>query len=221
MKLLILCFILCSLITFGQEKKQFIGGNINVGYEKNINNWQETIGDFFLFQIFDKHISIYLNPEFGISKSRRLEIGGNVLYGFEKFSNDTTNNFRPEELMEFGRAKARQYDQVTVLFADFKGFTKIGVQYEKIKSITKFDPNFQSFFGNLEKDKISLFLMPIVSYSITDALFINCTLGNISYARISKWIDDVSLDQSLKTTQIDLEFNFNAADLLIGIEFRL
>lgn len=221
MKLLILCFILCSLITFGQEKKQFIGGNINVGYEKNINNWQETIGDFFLFQIFDKHISIYLNPEFGISKSRRLEIGGNVLYGFEKFSNDTTNNFRPEYQTSQRLGVGIFTRHLVLKKRNFKGFTKIGVQYEKIKSITKFDPNFQSFFGNLEKDKISLFLMPIVSYSITDALFINCTLGNISYARISKWIDDVSLDQSLKTTQIDLEFNFNAADLLIGIEFRL
>ncbi|MEO1259788.1 MAG: adenylate/guanylate cyclase domain-containing protein [Bacteroidota bacterium] len=55
------------------------------------------------------------------------------------------------ELKEYGSAKAHQYDEVTVLFSDFKNFTKIAEKLSPEKLIADLDFCFKAFDGITEK----------------------------------------------------------------------
>ena len=50
-----------------------------------------------------------------------------------------------EELKKFGKAKARRYDQVSILFCDFKDFTKVAEQLEPEELVTQIDFHFGAF----------------------------------------------------------------------------
>ena len=56
-----------------------------------------------------------------------------------------------DELKEHGAAKAHQYDEVTVLFSDFKNFTKIAEQLSPEKLIEDLDYCFKAFDRITEK----------------------------------------------------------------------
>lgn len=64
-----------------------------------------------------------------------------------------------EELKEFGKAKARKYDQVTVLFSDFKNFTNISEQLSPEELVEELDKCFKAFdfivsqYDDIEKIK--------------------------------------------------------------------
>ncbi len=59
-----------------------------------------------------------------------------------------------EELKTFGKAKAKRYDEVTVLFTDFKGFTKIAEQLEPEELVAEIDFCFRNFDSIIEKYNI-------------------------------------------------------------------
>ncbi len=50
-----------------------------------------------------------------------------------------------EELKKFGKAKAKRYDSVSVLFTDFKAFTKITAQLSPEALVAELDKCFQAF----------------------------------------------------------------------------
>ncbi len=50
-----------------------------------------------------------------------------------------------EELKQFGKAKAKRYDHVTVLFTDFKGFTRIAEQLSPEDLVAEIDHCFKNF----------------------------------------------------------------------------
>ncbi len=56
-----------------------------------------------------------------------------------------------EELKKFGKAKAKRYDHVTVLFTDFKGFTKIAEQLTPEELVAEIDFCFRNFDAIIEK----------------------------------------------------------------------
>ncbi|MCB9267489.1 MAG: hypothetical protein H6558_20895 [Lewinellaceae bacterium] len=64
-----------------------------------------------------------------------------------------------EELKEYGKAKARKYDQVTVLFSDFKNFTSISEQLSPEELVEELDKCFKAFdfiitqYDDIEKIK--------------------------------------------------------------------
>ena len=64
-----------------------------------------------------------------------------------------------EELKEFGKAKARKYDQVTVLFSDFKNFTSISEKLSPEELVEELDKCFKAFdfiltqYDDIEKIK--------------------------------------------------------------------
>jgi len=62
-----------------------------------------------------------------------------------------------EELKKFGKAKAKRYDHVTVLFTDFKGFTKIAEQLSPEELVAEIDfcfKNFDSIIDSYGLEKI-------------------------------------------------------------------
>src|SRR4029077_19744608 len=56
-----------------------------------------------------------------------------------------------EELKRFGRSYARKHDQVSVLFADIKGFTKVVESLSPEKLVTTLDEIFRAFDNIVEK----------------------------------------------------------------------
>ncbi len=64
-----------------------------------------------------------------------------------------------EELKEFGKAKARKYDQVTVMFSDFVNFTSISEQLSPEELVEELDKCFKAFdfilsqYDDIEKIK--------------------------------------------------------------------
>lgn len=59
-----------------------------------------------------------------------------------------------EELKETGTAAARQYEQVTVMFTDFKGFTKIAERLSPTELVAELDACFRAFDHIIENHKI-------------------------------------------------------------------
>jgi class 3 adenylate cyclase len=56
-----------------------------------------------------------------------------------------------EELKKFGKSYARKHDQVTVLFADIKGFTAIAEQLTPVKLVMQLDEVFGAFDNIIAK----------------------------------------------------------------------
>ncbi len=59
-----------------------------------------------------------------------------------------------EELKEKGKTEAKNYDWVTVMFTDFKGFTKISEQMSPAKLVAEIDYCFSAFDDIIYKHKI-------------------------------------------------------------------
>ena len=56
-----------------------------------------------------------------------------------------------DELKRFGSAKARRHEMVTVMFSDFKGFSRISEQLEPEELVAKIDHCFRAFDRIIEK----------------------------------------------------------------------
>ncbi len=79
----------------------------------------------------------------------RLEDKNKIIEKERERSDELLLNILPkpiaEELKEFGKAKARKYDQVTVLFSDFKNFTNISEQLSPEELVEELDKCFKAF----------------------------------------------------------------------------
>lgn len=98
-----------------------------------------------------------------IYRSYRRKKKANSIIRFEKErSEELLLNILPaetaEELKTFGKAKARSYDQVSVLFTDFKGFTMISEELSPEDLVAEIDHCYKAFdeictIHNIEKIK--------------------------------------------------------------------
>ncbi|MDB5284486.1 MAG: adenylate/guanylate cyclase protein, partial [Bacteroidota bacterium] len=73
----------------------------------------------------------------------------------KKRSEELLNNILPEEVSEelkqSGKTKARSYEQVTVMFADIQGFTKISEQLSAEEIVSGIDEYFEAFDKIVER----------------------------------------------------------------------
>lgn len=76
----------------------------------------------------------------------------------KKLSDELLLNILPsevaEELKQYGRAEAKQFDEVTVMFTDFKGFTQLSERLSPAELVAEIDICFQAFDRIVEKYKI-------------------------------------------------------------------
>ena len=81
--------------------------------------------------------------------NRELAEKNQILSQERKRSDDLLLNILPaataEELKQHGRAKARRYESVTVLFTDFKSFTKVAEQMSPEELVAELDYCFRGF----------------------------------------------------------------------------
>lgn len=82
-------------------------------------------------------------------RTREIEAQRDVIAQEKKKSDDLLLNILPrdtaEELKLYGKAKARNYDQVTILFADVTGFTKMAELMAPEELVTLLDEYFRGF----------------------------------------------------------------------------
>ena len=87
-----------------------------------------------------------------------LQKAYNLLEGEKKRADDLLLNILPEEvsheLKQFGKTKARSFEEVTVLFADIKGFTKISELLSAEEMVDGIDEYFEVFDLVVEKHGI-------------------------------------------------------------------
>ncbi len=79
----------------------------------------------------------------------RLKEKNKIIQAEQERSEELLLNILPkpiaDELKEFGKAKARKYDQVTVLFSDFKNFSTISEQLTPEELVEELDTCFKAF----------------------------------------------------------------------------
>ena len=80
---------------------------------------------------------------------RKLEETNKIIEQERERSDELLLNILPSEiaseLKEYGKAKARKYDEVTVLFSDFKNFTRISEQLTPEELVEELDKCFKAF----------------------------------------------------------------------------
>ena len=59
-----------------------------------------------------------------------------------------------EELKEFGKTTSKRYDNASIMFTDFKGFTKFSEQYSPEELVQELDNYFTAFDGIMQKYSI-------------------------------------------------------------------
>jgi len=93
----------------------------------------------------------------------RLEGKNKIIKQEQERSDELLLNILPqpiaEELKQYGKAQPRKYEQVTVLFSDFKNFTKISEQLSPEELVAELDKCFKAFdfiisqYSDIEKIK--------------------------------------------------------------------
>ncbi len=82
-------------------------------------------------------------------RTREIEAQRDVIAQEKKKSDDLLLNILPkdtaEELKLYGKAQARNYDQVTILFADVTGFTQMAEQMAPEELVNMLDEYFRGF----------------------------------------------------------------------------
>lgn len=80
---------------------------------------------------------------------RNIEEKSKIIEQERERSDELLLNILPKEiaseLKEYGKAKARKYDEVTVLFSDFKNFTRISEQLSPEELVEELDKCFKAF----------------------------------------------------------------------------
>ena len=94
-------------------------------------------------------ILLYNRYRFKSNVNAQLEKKNEIIEKEQKRSEELLLNILPaataEELKEHGKAKAKYYDSVTVLFTDFESFTKISEQFSPEELVSELDHCFQEF----------------------------------------------------------------------------
>ncbi|MEL6923471.1 MAG: adenylate/guanylate cyclase domain-containing protein, partial [Bacteroidota bacterium] len=92
------------------------------------------------------------------SHARVLEEKNKIIKEEKERSEDLLLNILPvaiaNELKENGEAKTRRYEQVSVLFADFKGFSKISRELSSEDLISELDTCFRAFDRIIQKYRL-------------------------------------------------------------------
>jgi class 3 adenylate cyclase/DNA-binding NarL/FixJ family response regulator len=90
-----------------------------------------------------------------LERTREIEKQKTIIEKAKAQSDSLLLNILPdeiaEELKEFGRSYARKHDQVSVLFADIKGFTSIAEKLTPVKLVMQLDEVFGAFDNIIAK----------------------------------------------------------------------
>ncbi|MEX2379762.1 MAG: adenylate/guanylate cyclase domain-containing protein [Vicingaceae bacterium] len=127
-----------------------------------------------------------------------------------------------DELKNKGKAKARQYKEVTVMFTDFKGFTRLAEQYKPQELVAELDSYFIKFDEivnkyNVEKIKtigdayMAAGGVPIRNKSNA----IDTTLAALEIQRAMKEISAIKAQKGQKVW--DLRIGLHTGDLIAGV----
>ena len=104
------------------------------------------IGAAFLVVLLLFFMSLYTGSR---RSKRKLEEKNKIIEQERERSDELLHNILPatvaKELKDFGKAKARQYKEVTVLFSDFQNFTRISEQLGPEELVQELDKCFKAF----------------------------------------------------------------------------
>jgi class 3 adenylate cyclase len=100
----------------------------------------------FLFLLMLSVVFLYISKR---NYGRKLAEQNQVIKAEKQKSDDLLHNILPhqtaQELKLNGKAKARLYDNVTVMFTDFKDFTQVSEQLSPTELVEEIDTFFQAF----------------------------------------------------------------------------
>jgi class 3 adenylate cyclase len=118
---------------------------LQIQRQKQLRNLIIVIGALLLFVAL-----LLLHRYRYVQRTRReLEIKNRAITHERKRSDDLLLNILPsetaEELKNSGKSKARKYDQVTVLFTDFKGFVQMAGQMSPEELVAEIDYCYKHF----------------------------------------------------------------------------
>ncbi|PLW97346.1 MAG: hypothetical protein C0591_06755, partial [Marinilabiliales bacterium] len=124
--------------------------NIQIAHEKEVGKKKRTRN------IFLATASLFLILGFGFYRRILFVRKAKKAIEYEKNRSDhLLLNILPseiaEELKEKGRAKARNYDNVSILFTDFKGFTKISERLSAEELVQEINTCFKAFDAICQK----------------------------------------------------------------------
>lgn len=127
--------------------------------QKTLRNYTFIGGGFALFLALFAY-SLYRSSR---RAKKKLEEKNKVIEEERERSDELLLNILPSEiaheLKEYGKAKARKYDQVTVLFSDFINFTSISEKLSPEELVQELDKCFKAFdfiisqYSDIEKIK--------------------------------------------------------------------
>ena len=126
---------------------------INIKHETQLK--QEKTQRIFLYGGIGivSFFSIFLFNRFRVT-SKQKDIISKEKQRSEKLLLNILPEETAEELKTFGTAKARNYEAVTVMFTDFKSFTKISEQLSPQELVSEIDHCFKAFDNIIEKYQI-------------------------------------------------------------------
>ncbi|MEL7121222.1 MAG: adenylate/guanylate cyclase domain-containing protein [Bacteroidota bacterium] len=115
--------------------------------ERNQNNFKLAVGAAIAFVL----LSLLAYGRFRASRKqkRTLEEKNKIIENERERSDELLLNILPQpiahELKEYGKAKARKYTEVTVLFSDFQNFTKMSEALSPEELVQELDKCFKAF----------------------------------------------------------------------------
>ena len=105
-----------------------------------------------------KEINQVMIEEEVLSRTAKIRAEKDVLKKEHELSEEILNNILPaetaEELKKYGQANTRRYESATVLFCDFKGFTKISEQLSPEELVMNLGNIFENFDRIIEKRQL-------------------------------------------------------------------
>ncbi len=131
--------------------------NLNIKRQKLLRNFTIVLGCLFLVML----IGLWTRFRLIRRVKRELEVKNAIIENEKERSEKLLLNILPaetaKELKASGKSKAKMYEMVTVLFADFKGFTKLAEQLAPQVLVDEIDycyKMFDSIIGKHQVEKI-------------------------------------------------------------------
>lgn len=127
------------------QRAEIAEAELEVEQNKNLRNLLALIAGF----VFLLMLSIYSRFRTSRKAKKELEKQSKIIHEERERSEELLLNILPapiaKQLKENGKVPAKRYDHVTVLFSDFKNFTKISEQLGPEELVAELDNCFKAF----------------------------------------------------------------------------
>ena len=125
------------------------------------------------------------------------------------------------ELQEYGKTKARHFEQVTVLFTDFKEFTQISERLTAQELVTALDECFKAFDAIMEKHGIEKIKTIGDSYMAAGGLPVPNSSHPIAVVKagieIRDWVENYAKNSSTPEEAFQIRIGINTGPVVAGI----